>query len=130
MVFTGVIIEESLIDVAVLEDVDVTRTDVEPVTATHRTPWVSRWTLHTVQIPEGRAAQVADRLSRALDRDHDWYADFRTETEHYVVYSGRVFHITDRSDKAQYDEASAYGLSLGIPDYQVDFSPHVTQWER
>ncbi len=58
------------------------------------------------------------------------YADFKTETEHYVIYTDKVFHITDRTDKKQYDEATAYGISIGIPDYQVDFSPHLRQWER
>lgn len=47
-----------------------------------------------------------------------------------VVYAGKVFHITDRTDKKQYDEAAAYGISIGIPDYQVAFSPHLKQWER
>lgn len=42
----------------------------------------------------------------------------------------KVFHITNRSAKGQYDAATAYGISVGIPAYQVDFSPHITQWER
>lgn len=128
--FNGVIIEESLTDNSVLNDVNIISTKVEPVTEKHKTPWVKQWTLHTVEIPEEKAAEVADKISKALDRAHDWYADFKTETEHYVIYTGRVFHITDRTDKKQYDEATAYGISIGIPDYQVDFSPHLKQRER
>lgn len=130
MAFNGVIIEESLTDKSVLNDVTIISTKVEPVTEKHKTPWVKQWTLHTVEISDDKAMEVADKISKALDKDHDWYADFKTETEHYVIYTGKVFHITDRSDKKQYDEATEYGISIGIPDYQVDFSPHLKQWER
>jgi len=127
--FNGVIIEESLTDNSVLNDVNIISTKVEPVTEKHKTPWVKQWTLHTVEIPEEKAAEVSDKISKALDKAHNWYADFKTETEHYVIYTDKVFHITDRTDKKQYDEATAYGISIGIPDYQVDFSLHLKQWE-
>jgi len=130
MSYSGIIIEESLADRSVLKDVNILSTKVEPVTEKHKTPWVKQWTLHTVEIPAGNVAEVAKKISKALDKTHDWYADFKTETEHYVIYAGKVFHITDRSDKKQYDEATEYGISIGIPDYQVDFSPHLKQWER
>lgn len=130
MNFTGVIIEESLDDKSVLNDVKIVSTTVEPVTEEHKTPWVHQWTMHDVEIPADKAVEVAERISKALDCEHDWYADFKTDTEHFVIYREKVFHITDRSNKAQYDEATKYGISIGIPDYQVDFSPHVVQWER
>lgn len=128
--FNGVIIEESLTDNSVLNDVNIISTKVEPVTEKHNTPWVRQWTMHTVEIPADKASEVAKKISEALDKNHDWYADFKTETEHYVVYASKVFHITDRTNKKQCDEATAYGISIGIPDYQVDFSPHLKQRER
>jgi hypothetical protein len=100
------------------------------VTAEHRTPWVKQWTMHTVEIPSDKARVIAENISHALDTEHNWYADFKTETEHYVIYRDKVFHITDRSDAHQYDEATEYGISIGIPAYQVDFSPHLKQWKR
>lgn len=130
MAFSGVIIEESLTDNSVLKDVNIVSTKVEPVTEKHKTPWVKQWTMHTVEIQTDKVAEVADKISKALDKGHNWYADFKTETEHYVIYTGKVFHITDRTDKQQYDKATEYGISIGIPDYQVDFSPHLKQWER
>ena len=128
--FKGIIIQESLTDVATLDDVTVLSTKIEPVTDAHKTPWVKQWTMHEVEIPYTQAGVVAEKISQALDKKHNWYADFKNDTEHFVIYSGRVFHITDRTDRAQYDEATAYGISIGIPDYQVDFSPHLKQWER
>lgn len=128
--FIGVIIEESLTDNSVLKDVRIVSTKVERVTEKHKTLWVKQWTVHTVEIPEEKAAEFANSISKALDSEHNWYADFKTETEHYVIYTGKVFHITDRTDKEQYDKATKYGISIGIPDYQVDFSPHLKKWKR
>lgn len=130
MNFTGVIIEESLTDKSVLDDVKTVSIKIELITEEHKTPWVSQWTMHIVEITLEKVTAVAAKISEALDREHHWYADFKTDKEHFVIYRDKVFHITNRSDKTQYDKATAYGISIGIPDYQVDFSPHITQWER
>lgn len=130
MNFKGVIIEESLEDVSVLGEVKIFSTKVEPVTEEHKTPWIKQWTLHDVKVSAEKAAEVAEKISSALDREHDWYADYKTDTEHYVIYRDKVFHITDRSDKEQYAAATAYGISIGIPAYQVDFAPNTVHWER
>jgi hypothetical protein len=126
--YQGVIIEESLADKAVLGRVKILSTKVKLVTESEKTPWLKQWTMHTVEIPEDQAKAVAELLSTSIDTTHgSWYADFKTETHHYVIYPGKVFFI-DRSKKEEYDEATKYGISLGIPDYQVDFSPHVKAW--
>lgn len=129
MVFTGVIIEESLEDKSVLKEVKITETKVEKITPEHKTPWIKQWTLDTVEIPESKAKEVADKLSKALDSKHNWYADFKNDTNHYIIFRNKVFYI-DRSSKAQYDKAKAYGISLGIPEYQVDFHPDIKEWKR
>lgn len=130
MSFQGIIIEESLTDTSALKDVKVLATKVEPVNEKHKTPWVKNWTMHTVEIQEDKANEFAELISKALYKEHNWYADFKNATEHYVVYADKVFHITDRTNKKQYDMATEYGISIGIPDYQVDFSPHLKKWKR
>jgi hypothetical protein len=129
MNYQGVIIEESLEDSTVLSRVKVISTKVEIATLEHKTPWVKQWTLHTVEIPVGLASTIADELSKALDSKHPWYADFKNETVHYIIFRGKVFKI-DRASREQYQEATDYGLTLGIPDYQLDFSPHIKEWQR
>ena len=120
-IYQGVIIEESLSDKAVLGKVKILSTKVEPITEKHKTPWLKQWTLHTVEIPEAQAKEVAEALSHAIDTTHaSWYADFKTDTHHYIIYPNKVFFI-DRTKKAEYDAATAYGVALGIPEYQVDF---------
>lgn len=118
--FVGTIIEESLEKKEVLKKLKITATEVEQVTDRHKTPWVDTWTLDTVEIPEGKASKIAKELSVSLDQKHDWYADFKNDTHHYIIFRNRVFYI-DRTKRAEYERASQYGISLGIPDYQVNF---------
>lgn len=130
MNFQGVIIEESLADTSVLSDVRIISTKIETATGHHKTPWVKQWTLHTVDVNQERAEALAEKLSQALEKKHPWYADYKTEKEHYIIYSNKVFHVTDRADKNQYEVAKQYGISLGIPEYQVDFAPTDKVWAR
>jgi len=126
----GVIIEESLEDKKVLEKVKILSTKIEDVVEKHKTPWLKKWTLHTVEIPENEEGKIADELSKTLENKHtSWYADFKNDDTHYIIFRDKIFKI-DRTSKEQYDEATKYGISLGIPDYQLDFSPYIKQWER
>ncbi len=129
MNYKGVIIEESLENRDILKDVKILETKVEEVTEEHKTPWIKQWTLHTVEIPENEVRNVAEKISKALDSKHDWYADFKNETHHFIIFRDKVFYI-DQKSKEQYDEAKRYGISLGIPEYQVDFAPDDKIWDR
>lgn len=128
MDYKGVIIEESLKDNTVLSSVDIVSTKVEPITKEHKTPWLKQWTLHTVTIPADKADSVAEALSKSL-ADNYWYADFKNDRKHYIIFPNKVFKI-DRSKLEEYQAATDYGLILGIFDYQLDFAPNVVQWER
>lgn len=125
MNYQGVIIEESLDDKSVLQRLDILSTQIEEVTKDHQTPWLSTWTLHTVEIPEDMGEVVAEEIRKALETAHSaWYADFKNNTTHFIIFPKRVFKI-DRTKVEEYKVASDYGISLGIPDYQVDFSKEV-----
>lgn len=85
--------------------------------------------MHNVEILENQAEEIAEDLSSSLDSQHNWYADFKDNRTHFIIFRNKVFKI-DRTRKEQYDKATEYGVSLGIPKYQVDFSPHVKVWKR
>jgi len=127
--YKGIIIEESLEDKEVLKKVKIISTKIEKVIEKHQTPWISQWTLQTVEISKDHAEEVAREISQSLDQKHNWYADYKNDTHHYIIFRDKVFYI-DRKSKTQYDEAKNYGISLGIPEYQVDFHPEVEVWER
>lgn len=129
MNYKGVIIEESLEKADVLKDVIVIEIKVEAVTEEHKTPWIKQWTLHTVEIPEEKADQVAERLSADLDKEHEWYADYKNDQYHYIIYRGKVFKV-DLKNPVLYKDAKQYGISVGIPEYQVDFAPEDKIWDR
>lgn len=124
MSYQGVIIEESLEHKDILKDVKILSTNVENVTEQHKTPWIKQWTLHTIEISENQAADVAEKMSKALDSEHAWYTDFKNDSFHYIIFRDKFFKV-DRNKKEQYDDVITFGLSLGIPDYQLDFSPHL-----
>lgn len=128
MDYKGVIIEESLINKDILKKVKILSTKVEEVTEKHKTPWLLQWTLHTVEISDREAKEVAEEISKLLDRNHggSWYADFKNDTHHYIIFRDKIFYI-DRKSKEQYDEAKYYGISIGIPEYQVNFRPEVVE---
>lgn len=126
MNYRGVIIEESLPDKSVLKRVRIVSTKVEKVTEKHKSSEM-QWILHTVEISEDKAGEITEQISRSIkDR---WYADFKNDTRHYIIFRNKIFSI-DRTSKEQYDEAKKYGISLGIPEYQVDFHPDVKEWKR
>ena len=122
MDYQGTIIEESLGNKDVLKRVQILRTKVEAVTEKHRTPWISQWTLHKVEIPESDAKRIAHEISQSLEAEHAWYTDYKNASLHYIIFRNKVFDI-DRQSQKEYNEAKQYGLSLGIPEYQVNFHP-------
>lgn len=129
MNYQGVIIEESLENSRVLSLVRILESRVKPTTAKEKTPWVQQWTLHTVEIPEPKAERVAAALSASLDRQHAGYADFKNNRTHFIVFRHRIFRV-NRARQDQYDEVKRYGARLGIPDYQLNFSPQIPDVSR
>lgn len=120
----GIIIEESLENTSVLKRVKILSTQVEPITDDHQTPWLTQWTIHTVEVAEDDVKEIAEEIRQSLDRAHSgsWYADFKNTTHHIVIFPEKVF-IIDRTVQAEYDEVRQYGISLGIPAPQMDFQP-------
>ena len=129
MNYVGVIIEESLANKDVLEKIKILSKKIEKVAEKHKTPWLKQWTLYTVEVPAEKAAKVSKELSESLESAHNWYADFKNDDLHFIIFRNKVFRI-DRGNKKQYDEAKNYGIKLGIPEYQVDFHPGVKEWKR
>lgn len=127
--FTWILIEESLENKSILEKIIIKSTEIEKVTQGHKTPWVKNWTMHTIEIDEENIDNISEEISKWLDSKHNWYADFKNSKVHYIIFSNKVFKI-NRNKKEEYDEATAYWISIWIPDYQVDFSPHIQKWER
>ena len=129
MNYRGIIIAESLENKDILKELKVLNKKIELVTEKHKTPWLKQWTICTVEINADKAAKIAIELSKSLESAHNWYADFKNDRLHFIVFRNKVFRI-DVGSKEQYDQAKKYGISLGIPEYQVDFHPDTKEWKR
>ncbi|MEI8232196.1 MAG: hypothetical protein WCG44_00455 [bacterium] len=124
MNYKGIIIEESLQNTDLLDDINIISTKVEEVTPSHKTPWLKKWTLHTVEISESLASKIAEKLSNSIELEHEWYADFKNEKYHFIIFKGKVFKV-NRHNIKEYDAVKDYGVSLGIPEHQLTFSSEV-----
>ena len=121
MNYKGVIIEESLGDKSVLSKVKILETKVESIKPEHKTPWLTQWTLHTIEITEEESETIAQEISNAIEREHaSWYADYKNDKYHFIIYPNKIFKV-DLHDPVLYKNAREYGISLGIPEYQVNF---------
>ena len=118
--YRGVIIEESLGNKKILKKVKIISTKIEEVTEKHKTPWLSQWTMHTVDVPEDQAKEIAEQISKSLDQNHkgSWYADFKNNTHHYIIFRNKIFFV-NRQSRRGYEEAKKYGISMGTPEYQL-----------
>jgi hypothetical protein len=64
--------------------------------------------------------RLAEALAESLE-DVGWYADFHTEKETFVVFSGRVFRYAS-GDSVARAKAESYARERGVPDTQIDWS--------
>ncbi len=122
--YRGVIIEESLSDRSVVDGLRVVETEIEIVTEGFQTPWLKRWTLRTVEIPDDHIDAVAKSVSEAIDEAHasSWFVDFQNDERHVIVFSKKVF-VVNRSQPEEYEPVREYALSIGIPEHQLGFLP-------
>ncbi len=119
--YSGCIIEESLTNKDVLKEFIITRTNVEKVTEESNTPDLDVWTMHIVEITEDKIESIVPLLSKSIDgsrKNGGWYTDLKSDDWHYIIFSGKVFKV-DRSSGEQYEQAKEYGMSIGIPEYQL-----------
>jgi len=122
MNFKGIIIEESLENKSILKNniIKILKTDIQKVSSKDRTPWLKKWTIHTVEVNENKAMEVAEKISNILDKKHNWYADYKNKEYHFIIFRNKIFCIK-RENQDEYEEVKKYGINLGIPEYQLDF---------
>jgi hypothetical protein len=114
----GMIIEESLEDMSILDGLTVTKTEIEKIdNAVEGQP--STWTMHSFEIGEAEAADFAEKLSKSL-KQGKWYVDFKSDKEFYVVFASKVTHYM-LGDKTGKQQAVDYARSVGIPESQLDW---------
>jgi len=79
------------------------------------------WTFIEFQAEDERAGELAQKLADILIAEGGWYADFGVGNDHVVVFAGKVFRYR-KGDEAGRAEATQYGLSVGCPANQLDWT--------
>jgi hypothetical protein len=78
------------------------------------------WTVLEFETDEAGSVELAESFAEVLD-EPGWYLDFRSPTESFVVFPGRIFRYP-RGDQAGRADAQAYGRRLAIPEPQLDWT--------
>ena len=115
----GLILKESLEETSVLDSLRVTRTETWQVSnAAAYQP--NTWTALSFEADERQAGALAAELSRSL-KPLGWYINASTATDVYVIFPNKVFKYR-KGDRARREEVKRYGLTVGIPESQLDWS--------
>lgn len=81
----------------------------------------SIWTIIEFTAEDDRADEIAGKLADVLIAEGGWFANFVVGDEHVVIFAGKVFRYR-KGDEAGRAEATAYGLSVGCPADQLDWT--------
>jgi hypothetical protein len=79
------------------------------------------WTFIEFQAEDERADELAQKLAAVLIAEGGWFADFGVGGDHVVIFAGKVFRFR-KGDEAGRAEATEYGLSVGCPADQLDWT--------
>ena len=68
--------------------------------------WQGKGAWHFITLPEDKSEEIADEVGKSLDSKHSWYADFKNEKIHFIIFRDKVFKI-DRRNKKEYDRRTS-----------------------
>lgn len=78
------------------------------------------WTLIKAEVPESRLNELIEDGQKALVGPAYYFHAYRDD-ELVVIFPEKIFKVTTNKDS--WAELIKYGLSLGIPEEQLDFKP-------
>jgi hypothetical protein len=116
MKYSGLVLEESLAGNDCLSLLTILKREIWTVASG---PQPEIWTALFFENEDDGAEAVAAALAR--DLKDAWYADFSAPTRKYVVFKGKVFAYEFGQTEIK-QSARNYGLSLGIPEGQLDWT--------
>ena len=106
--YKGIIIEESLLDNRVLNDLEIIAFRISK----DENP-EDRWHLYTVMVSENDIEKLSNLI---LDR---WYMHFWSGGDVVAIFKSKKFKFK-LDDKITWEPVVQYGLSIGIPKKQLD----------
>lgn len=110
MTYTGTIVEESLKDNRLINELNILGVRVSLAEKPE-----NRWHLYKVSIDETQIGSLAQEL-----KPEKWYMHFWHNDHVIAVFPNKTFRFL-YSDQSTWSEAIEYGKTLGIPEEQLDF---------
>lgn len=107
MIYTGVIVAESLEDPTLINDLMVEEVQITPKEHYH---------LYQVKLTMDTIGDIARQLKV------DWFLHFWRDDHILVIFGGGKQFFLDPNDKASWVEAIAYGTSRGFSEDRLHFS--------
>ena len=108
--YNGTIVEESLIDNKILNDLEIVSVKIS-----NDENIADRWHLYKVRISKKDIKKISKKLKFGK-----WYAHFWRGKEVIAVFKDKTF-VFYYDKKETWKEVVDYGLSNGIPREQLDF---------
>lgn len=107
--YVGIVVEESLDDNRILNQLDIEKIYITG----HETP-SDRWHMYEVNVSKKEIEELAKHI---ID---DWYMHFWKGIDIIAIFKNKSFEF-NYEDKSTWREVLEYGLSLGLPDSELDF---------
>ena len=108
--FKGTIVEESLVDNRMLNELEIVGFRVSKEDNPK-----NRWHLYTVNVSKENISKISKNL-----KSTKWYAHFWKGKKVIAVFKDKTFTF-DYDNKNTWKKAIDYGLSIGVPKEQLDF---------
>ena len=107
--YKGIIVEESLEDNRILNDFKI----IDFRISKEENP-ADRWHLYTVQVSKEKIVRLSKNIKPR------WYMHFWKNRNVIAIFKDKKFEF-NFDDKSTWKPVVGYGLSLGIPEEQLDF---------
>lgn len=108
--YQGSVVAESLLDNQIFNELEI----LDSIVTDEEDPTL-RWHIYKVRVTREDIERLAQNIKPG------WYMHFWQGREVVAIFAGQKFEF-NYDDKKSWQPAIAYGLSVGIPLEQLDFS--------
>jgi hypothetical protein len=113
--FHGIIIDKSLKNAKILDQLNVlSKKESEG------------WVLYKISVPEDKVQETVQLIQKSLSGGA-WYAHLYDGTKVIAIFRNKVFEMVN--NPVFFRPAVKYGISIGIPEAQLDFKPNKLEEE-